>query len=1496
MFGSRRRRAASNPYQPPSNASASAATAAAQAFLSSQTSNAALSSAAAAAALKARPTTPTSVADVQTKRTLRRAGSTSSVASSATGSAGGRPSLERRASSASMSERTFRESSPSRLQPVPSAPDAPPVPAIPKHIKTDVLTKTPRRAASIDAPMVRVASPPPHPASGRGASLGPPATTQPPRRAGHRVSNSLELSGSERRGANPPTIYSPHNPSLVYDPNTRSFLPASELWAIEQRVQGAASKPVKKMKKVAPKESTGTHLADGTIGGRPRGTAIDTVESTPKETAPTETGQLAKAPPAAIPGTTAPPRARKKKAVISDAGSNASDAESESSLPSYAGVSSRRSPPLQKRPSVVHEDREREEAENETPRHRLQQARVDELPPPVAVPEHLPAPVSEPVPTSVPTAVPVPIQALEPVPPPGPETMPPSIPAPGAAPTAMSRDSTLVQAPDQTAHVEPPKLAIDTTPAHHQDKNAGMGAVAPKQASTTAARVHSVSPPRTHFAKTPESLLIVHSPPPRSVSPRKSAMKNSNSPRTMSPAGEGSDRGRNSSHERSPASIHVSSGMDSDEQQIQRKKSVRVSFDESSNIVLGAAGPVAAPESPTSDASQSRRSWFGFPRRKGKDMPSLDDDDEEVMKPRPALPSFGSIRSKKHQDTSVVEDRPLVKPPPPVMDSAGGTPPMSTEHSNNSKDSLDEILGQSSDHAIGGIMAQDFASNEQTKERNPLDPLPPQVTTVEGSGYVSDDGSSIVSTEDRSHEQEAPGFGAPQNLVGPDVDRVNRTEEARKVLSPVLEEPPLTPPASSNGNIPEINVQQASPTMEDLSKGSLAVPLVVDGPVKEHVHIPGQWDDDDVVEVPSRSAPPIQVTEALSTAGSTPATAGIAEPPVEQESPSVPISGIHNDNLYTHNAAAADETEESDGNSIYSDAAEDLSEFEGDGFISLDAVVESTVEVNSPIPGLAITTPPDSPAIRLRATSPQSMPVEASHSAGPGWDKAQQYWSSVNSGKKKELEMQTQPPVEDDASEEEEEEELKPVPTQKKKTATRATPTAKQPQKERSYMIQPGSKAAPEGYTPVMRTSMRGEAQGPVEAHMRSTMRSGGAIRSSMRSPPPQVQQSNAKNTTVQKSRPMSYPGPGSELASSAAAASSQVNKAAANNATGPSAPSLRRRGSADSDSSFKRARPTGSRSSILSFGKSGGRSGTKPKFGSTRNFDDSSDEEDSRPRAFSSRFVDSSDEEDDGPPPPPVSMTKSMRGTPLKTIPQRSGVEDGDSSDLPDSDDEKVSRSAGPLKLAKTRQTNGTTAPTKQGNALASGSLRRSGSGRETMGATTIPITTGTRPGKGGFMSILRRKKPDPGSKIHKSDLESAARRDTPLERSKSDLAMLRQGGDGTGAPGGIRVHSPKLQKRHTSDSWPLSNEMPVQKPPVGAEPARPNTSGVDGVDGTLTNGTNGTTNGTTNVMGERPALAGRRFTSNGLLVESELANNFSPGRKKKKFPALRRMFRLDD
>ncbi|RFU29609.1 hypothetical protein B7463_g6723, partial [Scytalidium lignicola] len=1433
---------------------------------------------------------------------------------------------------------------------VPSAPDAPPVPAIPKHIKTDAPARASRRAASIDAPPTRVASPPPHPASGRGASLGPAVPAHPARRPGHRLSHSLELTGTERRGpTNPPTIRSSNNQNLVYDPNTRSFLPAAQLWAIEQRVQGAANKPVKKMKKIAPKESTGTHFAAGTVGGRLRGTEVDAMEAAASTTASSSPPPPLPHPmksESVSPETTAPPpKTRKKKAIVSDSGSeqgsymsNPSDAESESSIPPYSAVAHRPGVPLQKRPSVVHEDREQEEAEGESQVHQ-QKARVEEV---------KQADIK-------------------------PRLVTPEPPAP--TPVGLSRDSTLVQPPHPQDDEQPKPASEPAVAAHEESTRSETNGTELTHKDSLAARVHSVSPPRTHFARAPESLLVVHSPPPRSVSPRKSAMKNSNSPRNMSPVGNGSD-GRGSSHERSPSSLHISSGMDSDEQQIQRKKSVRVSFDESSNVVLGRSGSPISPESPSSDTSQSKRSWFGFARKRGKGMSHMDDDDDEIMKPRPALPSFGSVRERKPREN--LEDRPLVKPPQPVIDSAGGTPPLSTEHSNNSKESFEEPfeepLGQSSDHAIGGILAQDFGAKENADTSNAMDPLPPQVTSVEGSGYVSDDGSSILSVDERKHMEHQAEPNAPIVVAESAADlSKGYYGEAHKPLGPVKEETPTTPPGTSNGIIPQINILQASPTVEDnLKKTTDASPQPTaedESSEDEWVYVPGQWGDDDSIE---------QGANTSNTTATTPASAGIAEPPGEQQQPNVPISSI-----YTYPSTIAEETEDSDESSVYSDAAEDLSDLQGDGFMSLDAVVDSPIDVNNALPGLAITTPPDSPAVRLAAVAPKATTEEASQPqpqppVGPGWDKAQLYWSSLTTETKRELEKKAQQETKDVPEKEEQE---KPAPKPKKKKAASTQPIS-QPPRERSYMIQPGAKAPPE-YTPTMRTSMRPEPQGPVESHMRSTMRAERPARSSMRSPPPPVQQSHPRGALQKKNRPMSYAAPESELATSAAAASSHARNFSTNTArTTPAikptsstpSPTLRRRGSADSDSSFKRARPSnegmgmrrtmrgsndmakggraqspmgsgryslrslspteptarrpfsvnsgsqltqgtmrrsmrdsydaptlrgspqsGSKSPLLSFGRSSAKLG-KTKSGGPRSsrFVDSSDEEDSRP-AFSSRFVDSSDEEDDDEPAAsqPSSMPRTMRSTPLRSIPQRRGVEDEDSSDLPDSDDEKPARTRGSIKLAKARQTNGATTLTKQGNTLASGSLRRSGSGRETMGihptSPTITTVTATaaRPSKSGFISsILRRKKPDPASKVHKIDLESAARRDTPLERSKSDLALLKYGGDGTGS----KMHSPKLQKRNPLDAWPLPNESPVQS---GVETERPTTAAVDERP-VLSNGVNGT-NGTANVMGERPALGTRRFTATGL-VSADTANTLATGRKKKKFPALRRMFGLDD
>ena len=144
--------------------------------------------------------------------------------------------------------------------------------------------------------------------------------------------------------------------------------------------------------------------------------------------------------------------------------------------------------------------------------------------------------------------------------------------------------------------------------------------------------------------------------------------------------------------------------------------------------------------------------------------------------------------------------------------------------------------------------------------------------------------------------------------------------------------------------------------------------------------------------------------------------------------------------------------------------------------------------------------------------------------------------------------------------------------------------------------------------------------------------------------------------------------------------------------------------------------------------------------------------------------------------------------------------------------------------------------------------------------------------------MSILRRKKPDFNSKVRKSDAESPARRDTPLERSKSDLAALKNEGPST----------PRLQKRNplsreTSGTWPL----PVTNSPpkiVGGEYGRPFTAdGGDGVAGSSAL--------------ERPDLGTRRFTAAGLPAVDGTPNGVEEGkRKKKKFGTLRRMFRLDD
>ncbi|TAQ89198.1 hypothetical protein B7494_g2475 [Chlorociboria aeruginascens] len=1503
MFGSRRRRA-SNPALNVSNVSAAATTAATSAFLHHRSSNASLSSAAAAAALKARPTTPTSVADVQTKRTLKRSGSTSSMGSSVAGSVDSRPTLQRRGSSGSMSERTFRDPSPST--PVPSAVDAPPVPVIPESMKTAHPTKAPRRAASMEAPALRISSPPPSKGNGRGSSLGPAISSAvPPGRARmSSLSSVSELTGIERPGSrgsvnfsyptnSRPTspvgqtrltypsrqrtlsrITSPTNQKLVYDPNTRSFLPAADLLAIEQQIQDAANKSVKKKKRIAPHQAQGTHLSGGTVGGRPRGTAIDAMEEDRAQTIEPAARPIRAPASAPImtsmeePTTTVPKKKKKKKTDISESESEASyvpnSSDNDSDYPSRPQKSNTRAGALlAKKPSIVREDRQREEEEDNSPNGGSVNS----------------------------------IAVLK------------------ARPTSPSPLSKSVAG---RGHGQGQALASAAfAQERQQSRSSSQPAPTPAEGLTSSGsirggRVQSLSPARNaHFAAatTPDNLIVRHQPPPRSVSPRKSALKHSNSPRGSSPS-EDLSGPPNAAHRLSLSEMSNASSAPSEDHLIPRKKSVRVSFDDDTTAIISPPSP--PPPNP-------KRAWFNLARGKKKEIFSMDEEDDEIMQPRPALPSFGSVREKKIPYD--VEDRPLVRPAEPQQ--SAQSPPFTTPAS----EVAEYPFGQSNDHAVGAIIALDSASKNAANISKSREPLPPQVLSVEGNGDYMDTDSSLES-------QDESGL------------------DARPVTEATLTDEQSSD-RTTNG-LPEIAILQPTPTLEETDAR------------REWPDMPGGFPQpsstsDSAVSQTRDNAQSVVIHQ---TADTSPAIAEIAEPLSQSI---MPVSSVLDNSIVESpiSAPIIEENEDSDQESIYSDAAEEISEPEGDGFMSLDAVVESPVVAE--IPGLAISTPPDSPTIRSTKERAYRKSQLSRKSSEPGleegWDKAQEYWSSLSVERKRQLELEAREEAEE-ADSEEMEIVVAPAPKPKKKKKATTMQVALQTRTTngRPHIIQPGAKTGPDG-APVMRTSMRSPPPNPPhETHMRKSMRISESGRRSLREAPTTLQSMQS----VQKNRPVSLPSP--EIRTSPVVTNHMRNMSASSAATASltastklTQPPLRRRGSGDSDSSFKRARPSNEginfrrsmrgRDEPLSSGRqqspmSSGRFSIRPlsptsstfrrpfsqdssmsstnmkasmrgssstpsmripktpagdksprRFGFGRSssskatpksrpqrmsrFADSSDEDEERP-TFRSRFVDSSDEDESIP--RSTGMNGSIRNNaPVRAIPRLVGTADGDSSDLPDSDDEK------PPAVVPQASQNGNPANVVQGTTVASGSLRRSGSGRGTIASPTSPTAISNRPNhtrKRSFMSILGRRKADPSSKVRKADIESAARRDTPLERSQSELHAMRRQESNSAQP-----RSPKLQKRNplsreNSSSWPLpAQETPPQV--LTSKDERPITS--DGV-----NAADSSTNGTK--ANARPDLLARRFTATGLTTVDLDTVDLDTPKKKKKFQALRKIFKLLD
>jgi serine/arginine repetitive matrix protein 2 len=1418
---------------------------------------------------------------------------------------------------------------------------------------------------------MRLSSPPPNQASGRGSSLGPRVNNTPPKRNGQRntsLSSVQELTALERPGSrgsvnfsyptssrpmspvdqrrltspaplrtNTARIASSTNQDLVYDPNTRSFLPRAEILAIEQRIRDVANQSVKKKKRIAPAQATRSHLAEGTVGGRPHGTAVDAMQAAARATRLQELPAISTVPatiskPAPVELSAPPtstitsnitlhtaPRKKKKKVVITnDSDSDQAsyirnDSDSDSDF-RPATFNTRTGAMIAKKPSIVREDREGEEEEETLHAADFQ------------------SPLT--LDTRTHTVSPTPLPR-----------------------STAGRGHGRAQASASAAYAEDrqhTRSASQPAP-EYSDATTSIATGLKAKDGVRSDRVQSVSPARTtHFATTPDSLIVKHQPPPRSISPRKSALKyHSNSPRGSSPAGEMPGAFGNSNR----WSVSEASNA-SDELPVSKKKTVRVSFDES-NVVVGEAAPPFTPDSPVAPSpQQTKRNWFSIGRGKNMDATVIEGDDDEIMKPRPALPSFGSVRERKNP-RETVEERPLVKPTEhiesvePVITADAEIPvvnsmdsPASPLVTNASVETVQYSMGQSNDHVVGAIISQDAATKNEANISKSREPLPPQVLSVEGSGYNSDTDSTMsgVDTERVSDVVQS------DNTYNSEVEQTQDdkvSDENEDVGTP-----------KTNGDIPQIAISQPTPTLEDVEKRG------------KWPDMPGGFPDgsssSDTGSQRDEIAPIIAEHRGTDL---TLAAAGIAEP-YEGAQPGSPTLGTIAAENHLRDDTIAEETEDE---SVYSDAAEDLSDMEGDGFLSLDAVVESPV-TNNYTPGLAISTPPDSPTARStkeKAYKKSQLSQEPSEpETEQDWEKAQSYWRELSADKKLQLEREAQ----EDAESSDSTIEAKSAPKPKKKRnkpAAISTPPRNNAEQQiatpvrngRTYMIQPGSKAEGNSYHPALRSSMRQEPQ--ADSHIRKSMRGEGAMRGSLR----ESEKVDTKGSLQKKHRPISLPASNTKPDPVAvsrhfrglSAASVAAAPAAAKRDMAPPVPTLRHKNSGDSDSSFKRTRPTGSshfkssmrrgsndqpvdtrqqspmgsgRFSLRSLSPTGstaarrpfssnaqpptqthmrnsmrssydtaptmrgpkpsraksplripgfGRSSSakappqKPARHQASRFADSSDEEDARP-SFRSRFVDSSDDDDEEPLPQSGGdgggMRTSLRANqPIRGIPRRAGVADGDSSDLPDSDDERSPISPG--KLAKVRP-NGS-ASTHQGVALASGSLQRSGSGR---GALISPITDATtRPQqarRGSFMSILRRKKVDPASKVRKADIESAARRDTPLERSRFDLQAVRRS---ESYQNGVRATSPKLQKKVNGAPWPLAD---LEAPPkIGGEDGRPFSADAEGTNG---NGETG-----------RPDLGSRRFTATGL-ADGDLNAVAGKERKKKKFQALRNLFGLND
>lgn len=461
--------------------------------------------------------------------------------------------------------------------------------------------------------------------------------------------------------------------------------------------------------------------------------------------------------------------------------------------------------------------------------------------------------------------------------------------------------------------------SMAATPAGARTRSESLDVPRSGSDSSGRARGNSHSPSRSaHFSESPILEFTRHDPPERGISPAKSAMKHSpsSSVRGSSPMALGASPVRKAMSE--------TSDTPSVESAVKKKKSVRVSFtDQPASIEF--------PVTPASQAASAR-----------KVSPLIDDDMEEIMKPRPDLPSFGSVRQNRMQQE--IAEKVTERPP--------------------------DRREVSSDQAIGGILAQSSAQGQSSN-----DPEPPEVTSRNGPSYSSDESEDETAPASELDAGSASAKAVYSQVVAPKSEAEAYPSKPEKEQAPDIQislQPPT--PGEEEKEFAEAARAESPPPRSSL----------------ERFAVPGGWtaepDEEDVpVAAPASAAAVIAKNETDKTT-SVPDTANavpVAQP--EYTTSHAPVEYQLSD------IAESD----SDDSAIFSDAEEDLSYMDGTGFASMDAIVES------PAVQQKKETAPESPSARQAARRTSK---EEARSGAKDWSQATSYWSQLSRQQREQIE------------------------------------------------------------------------------------------------------------------------------------------------------------------------------------------------------------------------------------------------------------------------------------------------------------------------------------------------------------------------------------------------------------------------------------------------------------------------------------------------------------